>query len=50
MIYGDRGGMAIQPGDGGRLVVNEARVEERIALKYDDVIDVGSARFFLKSP
>jgi len=50
VIYGDRGGLAIQPGEGGRLVVNEARVQERIALKYDDVIDVGSARFFLKSP
>jgi hypothetical protein len=50
LVFGTRSGLAIEPGANSRLVVNEAPVTERIALKYDDVIDVGSARFFLKSP
>jgi hypothetical protein len=50
IIYGDRSGLVIEPGRGSRVVVNEAATEDRLALKYDDVIDVGSARFFLKSP
>lgn len=50
VLTGDRRGMRIERGaDEAELRVNEGAVESA-TLKYDDVIDVGSARFFLKTP
>lgn len=49
-IVGERGAMRVErAASGGEIRVNEEPVE-RTSLKYDDVIDVGSARFFLKTP
>lgn len=50
VLTGDRHGMRLERGsDEVELRVNEEPVE-RATLKYDDVIDIGSARFFLKTP
>jgi hypothetical protein len=50
VLTGERGGMCLERGrDEVEIRVNEDPVE-RASLKYDDVIDVGSARFFLKTP
>jgi hypothetical protein len=49
-IIGNRDGMTIERGGEDREIrVNEEPVD-RTMLKYDDVIDVGTARFFLKTP
>ena len=50
VVTGDRGGLRIERGDEQvSLMINEDPVE-RADLKYDDVIDVGAARFYLKTP
>ena len=50
IIVGNRDGLVLRSGAGGAsLRVNEEPVEDTL-LKYDDVIDVGSARFYLKTP
>lgn len=50
VLTGDRRGMRLERGgEDVEVRVNEEAVE-RATLKYDDVIDVGSARFFLKTP
>ncbi len=48
VVVADRAGMRIARGR-GELRVNEEPVEQA-ELKYDDVIDVGTARFYLKRP
>ncbi len=48
VVVGDRAGLRIERGR-GELRVNEEPVD-RAELKYDDVIDVGTARFYLKRP
>ena len=47
-VFGDRAGLRVRALDGA-VLVNEEPVSDA-PLKYDDVIDVGSARFFLKTP
>jgi hypothetical protein len=50
VIIGDREGLRLERGGEGRDVgINEEPVD-RADLKYDDVIHVGSARFYLKRP
>ncbi|MFW5689892.1 MAG: FHA domain-containing protein [Spirochaetota bacterium] len=47
-IIGSRHGLRLERG-AGPVRINEEATDE-VVLKYDDVIDVGSARFFLKTP
>lgn len=50
VIVATRDGLALRRGTPeARLQVNEETVDETF-LKYDDVIDAGSARFYLKTP
>ena len=50
IIVGDREGLRFERGGAeGDVGVNEEPVD-RVYLKYDDVIHVGSARFYLKRP
>lgn len=50
VVTGDRDGLRVEQGRDDRGVrINEEPVD-RARLKYDDVIDVGGARFLLKTP
>ncbi|TFH04322.1 MAG: hypothetical protein E4H09_03790 [Spirochaetales bacterium] len=50
VITGNRSGLSIRSGDGNTAITINEEPAQGAVLKYDDVIDVGSARFYLKTP
>jgi hypothetical protein len=49
VVVGNREGLHVEQGADSGIRLNEEQVD-RSPLKYDDVLDVGSARFVLKTP
>ncbi len=49
MITGNRSGLSLKRGPAGQDVLVNEQPAESCMLKYDDVVDVGSARFVLKT-
>jgi hypothetical protein len=49
LITGNRAGLSLKRGPAGQEVLVNEQTVESAELKYDDVVDVGSARFVLKA-